>query len=46
VFVLALLAYPTLEPLVALIVSSIVAMAFAYIGLRFGAFRRRGDGAQ
>jgi hypothetical protein len=39
----ALLAYPTLEPLVALVVSSVVAMAFAYIGLRFGAFRQRGE---
>jgi putative flippase GtrA len=43
VFVVALLAYPTLEPLVALVVSSVVAMAFAYIGLRFGAFRQRGE---
>jgi putative flippase GtrA len=42
VFVLALLAYPALEPLAALIISSAVAMAFAYLGMRFGAFRRPG----
>ena len=39
VFVLIVLAFAGIEPLVALIVSSAVAMAFAYIGMRFAAFR-------
>jgi putative flippase GtrA len=39
VFVLIVLAYAGIEPLVALVVSSVVAMAFAYIGMRFAAFR-------
>jgi putative flippase GtrA len=43
VFVLALLAYPDIEPLAALVVSSIAAMGFAYLGMRFAAFRRRHD---
>jgi hypothetical protein len=37
------LGYPGIEPLVALVVSSVVAMVFAYLGMRFGAFRQRGD---
>jgi putative flippase GtrA len=43
VFVLVVLGYPGIEPLVALVVSSVVAMVFAYLGMRFGAFRQRGD---
>jgi putative flippase GtrA len=43
VFVLIVLAYATIEPLVALVVSSAAAMAFAYIGMRFAAFRQRGE---
>jgi putative flippase GtrA len=39
VFVLIVLAFAGIEPLVALVVSSAVAMAFAYIGMRFAAFR-------
>jgi len=43
-FVVIVLAYPAIEPLVALVVSSAVAMVFAYLGLRFAAFRQRGSG--
>jgi putative flippase GtrA len=43
-FVLIVLAYPAIEPLVALVISSAVAMVFAYLGLRFAAFRQRGSG--
>ena len=32
----------TREPLAALVVSSAVAMVFAYLGMRFAAFRRHG----
>jgi putative flippase GtrA len=39
VFVLIVLAFAGIEPLVALLVSSAAAMAFAYIGMRFAAFR-------
>ena len=45
VFVLIILAYPPIEPLVALLVSSAVAMVFAYFGMRFAAFRQRSDGS-
>jgi putative flippase GtrA len=40
VFVLIVLLRPQTEPLVALVVSSAVAMMVAYFGMRFGAFRR------
>ncbi len=43
-FVLIVLARPAIEPLVALVVSSIAAMIFSYLGMRFAAFRPRGDG--
>ena len=43
-FVVIVLAYPAIEPLVALVVSSVVAMVFAYLGMRFAAFRHRGSG--
>ena len=43
-FVVIVLAYPAIEPLVALVISSAVAMVFAYLGLRFAAFRQRGSG--
>ena len=39
VFVLIVLAFVGIEPLVALVISSAAAMAFAYIGMRFAAFR-------
>ena len=45
VFVAILLLRPTTEPLVALVASSLVAMVFAYFGMRFAAFRV-GGGAQ
>jgi putative flippase GtrA len=38
-FVLILLLWPTAEPLIALVVSSLFATLFAYIGMRYGAFR-------
>ena len=43
-FVAILLARPDTEPLVALVVSSAAAMIFAYLGMRFAAFRQRGGG--
>lgn len=42
-FVLILLARPATQPFAALVASSAVAMAFAYVGMRFAAFRRHGD---
>ncbi|HWB45482.1 MAG TPA: GtrA family protein [Hyphomicrobiaceae bacterium] len=39
VFVGVVLARPSIEPLIALLVSSFVAMFFAYAGMRFAAFR-------
>jgi putative flippase GtrA len=39
VFVLIVLTFAAIEPLIALIISSAAAMAFAYIGMRFAAFR-------
>lgn len=41
-FVLIILARPATAPLVALVVSSIAAMTFSYLGMRFAAFRPRG----
>jgi putative flippase GtrA len=41
-FVLILLARPVTEPLAALVVASAAAMTFAYLGMRFAAFRQRG----
>ena len=38
-FVVILLARPATEPLIALVASSLVAMVFAYFGMRFAAFR-------
>jgi len=43
-FVLIVLAYPAIEPLVALVISSVAAMVLAYLGMRFAAFRQRGGG--
>ena len=40
-FVLILLARPATEPLAALVVASVAAMLFAYLGMRFAAFRQR-----
>jgi hypothetical protein len=42
VFAAILLVLPATQPLAALVVSSVAAMAFAYLGMRFGAFRHRG----
>jgi putative flippase GtrA len=42
VFVLIVLVWPSVPPLYALVVSSLVAMVFAYLGMRFAAFRRIG----
>jgi len=41
VFVLIVLAVPDVPPLVALVVSSLTAMTFSYLGMRFAAFRQR-----
>jgi putative flippase GtrA len=41
-FVAIVVARPDTAPLVALVVSSIAAMTFAYLGMRFAAFRQRG----
>jgi putative flippase GtrA len=41
VFVAIILARPATQPLVALIASSLVATIFAYLGMRFAAFRHR-----
>lgn len=40
VFALILLAWPGTWQMLALFISSIVAMAFSYVGMRFAAFRR------
>ena len=45
VFVVIVLAFAAIEPLVALVVSSAAAMAFAYFGMRFAAFRQRDGGS-
>jgi putative flippase GtrA len=39
VFVAIVLAWPAVAPFAALVVASLVAMVFAYLGMRFGAFR-------
>ena len=48
-FAALMLARPAMEPLVALVAASALAMVFAYLGMRFAAFRapprRRGEGA-
>jgi putative flippase GtrA len=43
VFVAIVLVRPAIEPLYALFGSSLVAMVFAYLGMRYGAFRRPGQ---
>ncbi len=42
VFAAIILARPGLEPLYALLASSLVAMVFSYLGMRFAAFRQPG----
>lgn len=42
VFAAIVLARPGIEPLYALLASSLVAMVFSYIGMRFAAFRQPG----
>lgn len=42
VFAVIILARPEIEPLVALFFSSLVAMVFSYLGMRFAAFRQPG----
>ncbi len=41
VFASLLIARPALHPLIALLLASIVATIFAYLGMRYGAFRGR-----
>lgn len=45
VFVLIILLVPDVLPLAALVGSSLVAMTFSYLGMRFGAFRQRTGGS-
>jgi putative flippase GtrA len=45
VFVLIILLVPGVLPLAALVGSSLVAMTFSYLGMRFGAFRQRTGGS-
>lgn len=45
VFVLIILLVPDVLPLAALVGSSLVAMTFSYLGMRFGAFRQRAGGS-
>jgi putative flippase GtrA len=40
IFVLIILLQPRIEPLLALFISSLIAMVFAYLGMRYGAFRQ------
>ena len=42
IFVAIVLLQPSINPLYALIASSLVAMVFAYLGMRFAAFRKFG----
>jgi putative flippase GtrA len=46
IYVAVILLSPGIEPLLALVISSGVAMFFSYFGIRFGAFRQSGRGAQ
>jgi putative flippase GtrA len=41
IFVAIMLIEPEFEPLAALVISSLASMIFSYLGMRFGAFRRR-----
>ena len=43
VFVAIILLQPSIAPLYALVVSSLVAMVFAYLGMRFATFRKFGN---
>jgi putative flippase GtrA len=42
IFVVIVLARPAIEPLLAVFISSIIAMVFAYLGMRYAAFRQPG----
>lgn len=42
IFVAIVLGWPAIEPLYALFISSLIAMVFAYLGMRFAAFRHPG----
>lgn len=44
IFVAVIVLRPQIEPLLALVVSSGVAMVFSYLGMRFAAFRQHGQG--
>lgn len=43
IFVVIVLLRPGIEPLFALFISSVIAMVFAYLGMRYAAFRQHGD---
>lgn len=40
IFALLILAWPSLHPVAAIAIASLFAMTFAYLGMRFGVFRR------
>jgi putative flippase GtrA len=42
IFVVIVVLWPRIEPLYALFLSSLIAMVFAYLGMRFAAFRQLG----
>lgn len=42
IFVLIVLVWPTIVPFYALFISSLIAMVFSYLGMRFAAFRKLG----
>jgi putative flippase GtrA len=42
IFVLIVLIWPAIEPLIALFVSSGIVMFYSYVGMRFAAFRHPG----
>jgi putative flippase GtrA len=43
IFVVVVLTFPEVEPLIALVIASAVAMFVAYLGMRFAAFRHPAD---
>jgi putative flippase GtrA len=43
IFVVIVLLWPSIDPLYALFLSSLIAMVFAYLGMRFAAFRHHGQ---
>jgi len=44
IFVVIVLLHPTIEPVLGVFISSLIAMVFAYLGMRFAAFRHHHGG--